>query len=846
MLRRAAQRRLAHNKEDVVSVRGGIVPLKAMVTSRTDRRVLLAVMAGLLVGFLPLLFLRMEPAAATVRSGFEDQLVDSLVDQPEQPIGLAFLPDGRMLVASQGGKLWLYKGGQKLQTPALDISDNVCGNYESGLLGVAVDPDFGTPGHNYIYLAYTFKKFGVCPTDWNPANQNNPVNRVSRFVMSGDTIDPSSEDVLIDNIPSPTGYHNVGDLSFGKDGNLYITVGDGKCDYAGGSCFNQNDASRDPHVLLGKILRITPDGGIPTDNPYLDTISSARCNVTGSTDPGKDCRETYASGLRNPFRFAFDPDASGTRFFINDVGGPRWEEIDRGKKGADYAWNLCEGSNDNLNRPGSVDCFAAPYTPPIHEYSHDIGCSAITGGAFVPDGTWPAEYDNSYLFGDYGCNKIFELKPKSGGGFARTEFAFELGEGGPIAMAFGPYGSSQALYYTTYRNGGEVRRITTANTNRPPTAAVTANPTYGPLDLTVNFDGSGSSDPDAGETVTSYLWNFGDGSTETTSTPETSHTYSTNGTYEASLQVRNNNGVLSEANTVSIYAGNEAPPIPQIESPSANQLFRVGKQITLSGSATDPEEELSPDKFKWEVFRHHTAPNHHTHPYFSGTGNNLTITAPPPEGLDSTGPGNYLEVRLTATDSEGLSSTVTGEVQPNRVDVLFATNPSALSLLIDGQTFSAPKKLVSWEGYTLNVNTPSPQTLSGKSYVFSSWSDGKGKQHDIVTEAAPSTYTATLKECTKSGTSVGETLSGTSGADVICGLGGNDAIEGLGGNDILLGGSGADTVKGNAGADSLYGEGGNDALNSRDGVSGNDTLDGGAGTDTKVTDPTEKSIVGFP
>ena len=89
------------------------------------------------------------------------------------------------------------------------------------------------------------------------------------------------------------------------------------------------------------------------------------------------------------------------------------------------------------------------------------------------------------------------------------------------------------------------------------------------------------------------------------------------------------------------------------------------------------------------------------------------------------------------------------------MNVSFATNPSGLSVLINGQTFATPKTLVSWEGYTLNVNAPSPQTLSGKTYVFSSWSDGKGQQHDIVTGATPSTYTATFKTCTKSGTSAG-------------------------------------------------------------------------------------------
>jgi glucose/arabinose dehydrogenase/PKD repeat protein len=796
----------------------------------------------------------------------------------------------------------------------------------AGVLGVAVDPDFGTASNNYVYLYYTFKKFGVCPNE--TANSNNPVNRVSRFVMSGDTINPSSEEVLIDNIPSPRNAHNAGDLSFGKDGYLYVTVGDGRCDYTGDSgCAGQNDASRDPHVLLGKVLRITRDGGIPATNPYTDTDSD-RCN-SGGTDVGKKCQETFASGLRNPFRFAFDPNASGTRFFINDVGQGAWDEVDQGKAGADYGWNLCEGTHDNPARDGSVNCSAAPYTPPIHEYSHNTGCSAITGGAFVPNGAWPAAYDNSYLYGDYVCGKIFELKPKSGGGFTQNEFASGLGQGGPIDMAFGPHGAGQALYYTTAAAGGEVRRIAhTTNANRPPTAVVTANPTSGQLPLTVDFDGSTSNDPDAADTLSAYLWDFDDGSpTETTTTPTTSHTYSTKGTYTASLRVRDNHGALSDPATVRIDAGNEAPT-PVIESSPADLLFKVGQQITLSGSATDSEDgQLLGQSLKWEVLRHHTAPNSHTHPYFSGTGTNLTFQAPEPEDLASTGAGNYLEVRLTATDSNGLSKTVTQEVQPKRVDVSFGTNPSGLSVQINGETFTVPKTLLSWEGYTLNVNAPSPQTLSGSSYVFSSWSDGGAQSHDIVTGATLSTYTATFtatsQACTKTGTSNSETITGTSGADVICGRGGNDTIKGSGGNDTLLGeggndtllggtgddtlnggtgtdtasysesltevrasldtnsatgegsdtfldvekllgsskadsltgsatnntltgGGGGDNVIGLGGADTLKGGGGADTVDSKDGVSGNDSLDGGAGTDTKVTDGTEKSIVGFP
>ncbi len=807
----------------------------------------LALALALLVGLLPLFFNPSKPASAlTTPPGFTDTLVSSVAS----PTALAFTPDGRLLVATAPGRLRVYQNGALLANPALDISGKVCTNGARGLLGVAVDPDFAT--NHYIYLFYTFKKHGVC--DQNTANV--PVNRVERYVLS-DSNTATSSMILVDNIPNMH-HDNAGDLRFGKDGYLYVSVGDGACDYANfTSCAGQNDASRDPHILLGKILRITRDGGIPSTNPYTGA-DSARCNLTGRTDPGKKCQETFASGLRNPFRFAFDPNASGTRFFVNDVGEARWEEVNEGRSGADYAWNLCEGAHDNPNMPGSVNCSASPYTPPIHEYNHDTGCSSSTGAAFVPNGVWPAEYDNSYLFGDFVCGKIFRLTPDGSGGFTRTDFVTGLGSNGVVAMTFGPHQGGQALYYTTYNgtggSGGQVRRIaSTGTTNRTPNASLSANPTSGPLPLMVNLDGSGSSDPDAGDTLT-YHWDFGDGSgTQTTTARTTSHTYSTKGTYTASLQVQDDHGALSDPDTVSINAGNESPAA-EIGSPSPDLLFRVGQQITLSGSATDPEDgQLPASSFEWEVLQHHDGS--HTHPYFSGTGNNLTITSPMPEGLLSTGAGNYLEIRFTATDSEGLSKTVTRVVQPRRVDVSFATNPSGLSLQINGETIAAPRTLVSWEGYTLTVNASSPQTLPGTTYAFSSWSDGKGQQHSVVTGATPSVYTAAFKACTKTGTTGVDVLDGTSGADVICGLGGNDTVRGLGGNDdlegmggddVLRGGAGADKIKAGLGADGLYGDGGNDALDSKDGVSGNDTLDGGAGTDTRTTDATERSIVGFP
>jgi glucose/arabinose dehydrogenase/Ca2+-binding RTX toxin-like protein len=806
--------------------------------------------AATLVACLLAVVVRVEPAeGSTLPSGFEEQVVMTGVPKP---IALAFTPDGRMLVATQPGQLRVYKNGQLLQTPALDISSKICFNSERGLLGAAVDPNFST--NHFVYLYYTYKKSGLCPTG-QPTNSNNPVNRISRFVMSGDTIAVSSEKVLVDNIPSPNGNHNAGDLHFGKDGYLYVSVGDGGCDYANDSgCAGQNDASRDTNVLLGKILRITSDGLIPSTNPYQGS-DSARCNLTGKTDPGKNCQETFARGLRNPFRFAMDPDASGTRFFVNDVGQNAWEEIDLGKAGVDYAWNLCEGGHDNPDRAGSVSCAAAPYTPPVHEYGHsNTGCESVTGGAFVPDGAFPTSYNNSYLYGDYVCNKIFELKPDGAGGFTSTEFATGMGTAGPISMTFGPYGSGKALYYTTYAGSGEIHRIAyTGTTNQTPSASLkTTSPNYGPIPLAVSFDGSASTDPD-GDTPLSYLWDFGDGTTDQTTTPTTSHTYTAAGSYTAELKVRDARGALSTPATVKVFPGN-SPPNVSISSPASSKLFKVAEQITLTGSATDPQDGQLPNSaLKWELRQWHNG--NHYHPFLSGTGNNLTFSAPAPEDLAATGTGNYLEIRLSATDSKGLSRTITQQLQPHRVEVSFASQPSGLSLQINGESFTTPKTLLSWESYKLNVNAPSPQMLAGTAYLFSSWSDGGAQSHDVITGAQPSTHTATFKACTITGTPANDTLTGTSGADLICGMsgndtvyaqGGNDTIEGMGGDDVVRGGSGADKVKGGPGADSLYGGDANDSLNSKDGVNGNDTLDGGLGTDTKVTDTTEKSIVGFP
>jgi glucose/arabinose dehydrogenase/PKD repeat protein len=667
------------------------------------------------------------PALAAVPAGFEDTQLTTF----DGAMSLAFTPDGRMLIGGRTGQLRVYQNGT-LSAPALDLRSRLCWDGERGMVGLAVDPDFASNHHIYIY--YSFDKYhdgsgALCKT----FTANGPVNRLSRFTLgSSNVVDPASEVVLLDNIPSYTGYHNAGDIGFGEDGYLYVSVGDGQCDYAGDSgCQRFNDAARDRNVVLGKILRITPGGGIPVDNPFTGA-NSGRCNQTGRTDPGKSCQETYAWGLRNPFRFAFDP--AGTRFFINDTGDDYWEEIDLGTKGADYGWNVREG---HCAISSYTNCGAPPagMTNPIFDYPHTSGCTAITGGAFVPQGAWPAAYDGGYLFGDYTCGKIRLLKP-SGSTYTASDFASGLGP--VIDLVFGPYGSKRALYYTTWKSPvWEVHRIAATSGNRAPVADAKASPSAGTLPLAVAFDGSGSSDPD-GDALT-YDWDFGDGSAHST-VAKPSHSYTTAGTYTAKLTVKDPSGATGTA-TVRIDAGNR-PPVPRIDSPPASVRFRVGDPIDLRGGATDPEDgTLAASRLSWEVVLHH---NQHIHPFLAPTsGNDVAFPAPSPENL-SAAVTSYLEIRMTATDSKGLSTTITQDLRPHLVDLTFTSDPSGLKVNIDGTVVTTPATFTSWEGYRFTVLGVGQSSggFNGVTY----WVEG-GPSREIVTPASPATYKAGFARC---------------------------------------------------------------------------------------------------
>jgi glucose/arabinose dehydrogenase len=188
-----------------------------------------------------------------------------------QPTSIAWLPDGDLLVITQQGGLFRDDGSSVVEL--LDLSQDICSFRDStdrgemGLLGLAVDPNFNDTGN--IFLYYTDRKTG-----------NRCANRVARYRIE----DEQAElvDILVDNIRAP-GNHNAGDLQFGRDKLLYISVGDGGTDFRTGKPQDENGNARRLDLLNGKILRITAEGAIPAGNPFQGP-RTGRCHTAGQLE----------------------------------------------------------------------------------------------------------------------------------------------------------------------------------------------------------------------------------------------------------------------------------------------------------------------------------------------------------------------------------------------------------------------------------------------------------------------------------------------------------------------------------------------------------------------------------
>ena len=345
----------------------------------------------------------------------------------ERPVDFESDRSGRLYVVEQFGKIYTFPNDRSVGEASLflDVADRVLGDenfVEAGLLGLALHPDYEANGYFYVYYV-----------------ADDPLRSVlARFERSADDpmrADPGSEHVLL-TFPQPDDKHNAGDLTFGRDGYLYVSVGDGGYfeDHIGKAY------SQDLSNLYGSILRIDVDRtsgampyAIPPDNPFADNDEGYR-------------EEIYAYGFRNPWRFSIDPETGG--LWVGDVGEETWEEINYVRKGENAGWPIMEGPECFI----AEACDASGLVEPTFAYEHgDMGRS-VTGG-FVYRGEALPALRGTYVFADWNSQKSWALERVDG----------EPAVGAPLdterfISSFGEDADGE-LYFTSYFHEGHVFRI---------------------------------------------------------------------------------------------------------------------------------------------------------------------------------------------------------------------------------------------------------------------------------------------------------------------------------------------------------------------------------------------------
>lgn len=270
--------------------------------------------------------------------------------------------DPRLFVVQRAGIVRIVENGALRATPFLTVPD-VDAQGERGLLSIAFPADFASTGRVYVFASVK--------------GQTRTATQILEYRVGSDpnVVDPATKRVVLTQELGDAGNHNGGQLAFGPDGFLYVTLGDN----------TQRAQVTNPNSFLGKVLRIDPvdpDGSgpatyaVPTSNPVPTSA-------------------VWASGLRNPYRASFDP---AGRFVISDVGENAFEEINIGQAGADYGWPQCEGTQDTAN--ASRPCPLTTQTAPLLAYGHDGGDCSIIGGIVVRDPSLTG-LTGRYLYGDF-------------------------------------------------------------------------------------------------------------------------------------------------------------------------------------------------------------------------------------------------------------------------------------------------------------------------------------------------------------------------------------------------------------------------------------------------------------
>ncbi|MHA7130849.1 ThuA domain-containing protein [Algoriphagus namhaensis] len=556
-----------------------------------------------------------------------------------EPTEMTILPDLDILVAQRRGEILLYNKETKelSQIAKLDVywKTDVQGvNAEEGLMGIQKDPNYAENGHVFVYYAPT-------GDEW--------VNRLSRFTFKNGVWDMDSETVILD-VASQRNIccHTGGSIAFDKDGNLFLSTGDNSTPFnqpesdfilngyapldqrQGREQWDARRSSGNANDLRGKILRIkvNPDGSydIPEGNLYPVGTEGTR-------------PEIFVQGNRNPYRISVDqkkgwlywgevgPDA---RIDSLDSRGPRgYDEVNQARAAGNFGWPYFVGNNypyyefdfvsgtpgesfDPMNPVNnSVNNTGIKNLPPAqpafiwypYAESPDFpavgtgGRNAMAGPVYYPDlysgsEKMPEYYEGKLFIYDWIRGWIKAVTMDENGDFYKMEpFMPNTKFNALIDMEMGPDGK---MYILEYGNGwfsknddSALSRIDFNGGNRAPVvASISVDKTSGKAPLTVNLTAE-ATDPENDELQ--YVWDLGNGQTETTSSPNLSYTFDAIGEYEISVTAKDTEGLTSgETSKAVVYAGNIAPEV-QITINGNQSFYFPGKQVNYSIAVSDED-----------------------------------------------------------------------------------------------------------------------------------------------------------------------------------------------------------------------------------------------------------------
>ncbi|MBV9615184.1 MAG: PQQ-dependent sugar dehydrogenase, partial [Ktedonobacteraceae bacterium] len=599
----------------------------------------------------------------------------------KNPSVFAFAPNGDIYIGEQSGVILIYRNGAVLPTPVVTL--NTDGSGEKGLLGLALDPNFAANG--YMYVSYT-------TVDEHA--------QLSRFTVQNDTINLATEKVYMKGNQLQNPHHSANDLHIGPDGKLWWAVGDNVPSISNAQTLIN---------IYGKILRFNLDGTIPSDNPFV--------HIPGAVPA------IYAYGLRNPFRFTFLPNG---RAMAEDTGSSYWEELNTIQSGGNFGWDFYEGN-----------CGSCGYINPAYAYGHVPTDGAASAIAAYSGSAFPKQYGNVVFFGDYNRQDIEAVSFDPTYTTETSDNVFDSSAGTIADLQEGPDGN---LYYVSIFEG----TFTEISASGPfsPVAIASASPNAGSSPLNVQFSSAGSSD--AYGLPLTYSWDFGDGSPVSTDA-NPSHTYTTNGTYTATLTV--SNGTQTGTASTKVVVGH-TPPTASITSPADNATYNGGDTISFSGTATDAVDGTLPaSAYTWRVdfYNNNVAqPFYSTevaHPFYGPVSGVTQGTFQIPQDLSNSS-STFYRITMTVVNSLGIQTVVTRDIHPHQTNWSVNTNIPGAAYVVDGTWHTGPyttSDVVGVQHVLMGVPT---QTIGANRYRFNGWADGSALADAFTNSAANGSYTA--------------------------------------------------------------------------------------------------------